>query len=149
MKCPVCKREYMDMSCCPECGFESAIPLFINRNEADNWLDEVVKPYRRKYWDSMKHKFIIKNDVLVSYLEAGRTVEFPYGIDAVGECVFFDCEDDTTIEEVIIPASVKRIDIAAFSGQKNLKRIHLKDGLEYIASVAFEGCGISSLHLPL
>lgn len=148
MKCPVCKTEYAEATFCPECGFESAVHLFINQNEADNWLQEVVKPYRRKYWESMKHKFIVKNDVLTSYLEASRTIEFPYGIEAVGDCVFFDCEDNALIEEVSIPASVKRIESAAFSGQKNLKRIHLKDGLENIASIAFEGCGLSSLYLP-
>ena len=49
MKCPVCKTECGNGSTCPECGFEEVGKLFINQEDAAQWLDGIVEPLRRGY----------------------------------------------------------------------------------------------------
>ena len=49
MKCPVCKTECGNGSTCPECGFEEVGKLFINQEDAAQWLDGIVEPLRRVY----------------------------------------------------------------------------------------------------
>lgn len=50
MKCPVCKTEIdMNITTCPQCGFNECNKTFINQQEASLWLNNVVKPFERQY----------------------------------------------------------------------------------------------------
>ena len=49
MKCPVCKTECGGCSTCPECGFNEVGKLFINQDDASQWLNSVVAPFRSAY----------------------------------------------------------------------------------------------------
>ncbi len=49
MRCPVCKTECAQSNICPECGFAEVGKLFINQEEANQWMNSVVSPYRDKY----------------------------------------------------------------------------------------------------
>lgn len=56
MKCPVCKTDNeQNMSACPICGFEQLRREFINKDEYDLWLKEVVRPYRDNYTANKKY----------------------------------------------------------------------------------------------
>lgn len=50
MKCPVCKTEVaVNAHLCPCCNFEIENTSFLNVEDAEAWLENVVKPYRAKW----------------------------------------------------------------------------------------------------
>ena len=49
MRCPVCKTECELSNVCHECGFSEVGKVFVNQDDAKQWLDMVVAPYREKY----------------------------------------------------------------------------------------------------
>lgn len=49
MKCPVCKTECGQSNVCTECGFAEVGKDFINREEAEQWFNDTVIPYRNVY----------------------------------------------------------------------------------------------------
>lgn len=53
-----------------------------------------------------------------------------------------------TIEEIIIPSSIKEIGEGAFWGCTNLKSVELNEGLEVIGGNAFRETGIKTIKLP-
>lgn len=50
MKCPVCKTECGQNNVCTECGFAEVGKDFINREEAEQWFNDTVIPYRNNYY---------------------------------------------------------------------------------------------------
>ncbi len=65
-----------------------------------------------------------------------ETLTMPSNLQVIGEEAFYD---DISIERVILPAGILRIDARAFA-RSGLKRINLPATLEYIAPDAFDGC---------
>ena len=56
MKCPVCGELYDSyIYKCSQCGFEQLNRDFINRDEYELWLKEVVKPYKDNYRANRKY----------------------------------------------------------------------------------------------
>ncbi len=49
MRCPVCKSEYGEVHACPHCGFDQLQVEFLSRDEAAEWINAVVVPYRKKW----------------------------------------------------------------------------------------------------
>lgn len=50
LKCPVCGTYNEDgANVCRECFFDELTPMFLNKEDAEVWKDEVVAPYREKY----------------------------------------------------------------------------------------------------
>ena len=49
MLCPVCKTECGTEIVCKECGFDQIQVEFLNREEADFWMENVVLPFRAKW----------------------------------------------------------------------------------------------------
>lgn len=49
MNCPVCKTECTNETVCPECGFTEVGKVFLNIEDANQWIDFVVSPYRIEY----------------------------------------------------------------------------------------------------
>lgn len=49
MKCPVCKTECNDNAVCETCGFLEVGKVFINQEEAEQWYESVVIPYRNRF----------------------------------------------------------------------------------------------------
>lgn len=49
MRCPVCKNECGEDRACSVCGFNQFRIAFLSREDADDWLQNVVIPYRAKY----------------------------------------------------------------------------------------------------
>ena len=57
--------------------------------------------------------------------------------------------DNTAIESVTVPETVRQIGDRAFSGCSNLKKVTLKDGLTAIGEDAFAGCSrLEAIRLP-
>ena len=56
MKCPICQTDNeQNMSICSICGFEQPQREFINQDEYELWLKEVVQPYRDNYKANKKY----------------------------------------------------------------------------------------------
>ena len=75
----------------------------------------------------------------------------PDGIEEIGhECfVRENGEDQDTLEEMILPDSVRRLGNYVFKGNKKLKKIRLSENLENIPEGAFYGCdSLESLYIP-
>lgn len=66
-----------------------------------------------------------------------KTVVFCEGTETIITNILYG---NHSVENVIIPASVKTIEQNAFSGCSKIKHIELPDGLEVIKSGAFSGC---------
>ena len=96
-----------------------------------------------------------------------ESVEFPASLRTIEQCAFCQCknlkyakfgeglevlgtdeypEDDgawcgvfeeSALERVELPSTLKRIEYSTFEKCKNLKRINLPDGLEYIGKCCF------------
>lgn len=67
-------------------------------------------------------------------------------IERIGRRAFNCC---TSLEEIVIPPSVRKINYRAFSDCKELKKVELNDGLRVIGEQAFQFCcSLGSLDLP-
>ena len=70
----------------------------------------------------------------------------PLGLQTIGENAF---ENNHTMTEIDIPASVKIIEDAAFTGCNVLETITLHEGLETIGKEAFSCCwALNEFHIP-
>ena len=68
------------------------------------------------------------------------------GIERIGRRAFHSCH---SLEEIVIPPSVRKINYRAFSGCLELKKVELNDGLRVIGAEAFQFCySLESLDLP-
>ena len=67
-------------------------------------------------------------------------------IDTIGACAFMG---NTVVEDVMLPAYLKRIEDSAFRECINLKRINIPNTVEYIGPNAFIRCsGLQEVNLP-
>lgn len=47
--CPVCKRIAVQPDVCCYCGFTHLAPTFVSKADAEDWMDNIVMPYRTKW----------------------------------------------------------------------------------------------------
>ena len=142
-KCPVCKNECADNSVCLECGFDNINPVFLSKEDAATWVDEVVLPYRIRYW-SLQKDFEISGKVLVKYLGKADTVVVPYGIEIIGDSAF---RCDSNVHSVYLPDTIRDIFSFAFY-LSDVKAICLPEGLKRIGLHAFTSSKLRSISIP-
>lgn len=156
MKCPVCKTDIHTSDYCTECGFDKLNPEFVNREEAESWMQTVVWPYREDYWLRMKWEFRIVNRCLTEFdielwkkknPNATRIIpQIPYGVTEIGRGVFSLFSKTNSIDDVEIPSSVKRIGSLSFSHCK-LNSLILPSSVREIESAAFASSQFNELIL--
>ncbi len=81
-------------------------------------------------------ELLILSDVLQKYNGNAKTFTVPDGIKTIGEDAFYNCR---TLEEVILPPTVRNIEKSAFLRCENLKKINLENVFN-INKYAFWGC---------
>lgn len=142
MLCPVCKTECYDNSICENCGFSELDKEFINQEEAERWLQEVVIPYRENYQLSVDsiNDFEIEGTLLSAYKGRAEKVVIPYGIETI------DCRFNRWVKKIILPASIKYIGDYAFC-RVPLRDFEMPKNVEYIGRGAFVGCLISEIYI--
>ena len=93
---------------------------------------------------------ILRSNILVENLplrklRGSKTVRLPE-LETIGEGWFAD----SNVEEVVVPASVRRILKGAFVGCDRLKSVIFQEGgaLEAIGESAFRDCAIEQLKIP-
>lgn len=69
--------------------------------------------------------------------ETFKELVFPEGMIEIPGSL---CEDCRQLRKVVLPSTIKRIDVGAFNGCRKLEEINLPDGLEEIADDVFQGC---------
>ena len=69
-RCPVCETKFeINDKTCNSCSFTDRlgmVPVWINHSDAENWIDEVVIPFR-KHWELVKkisELTTVDNDIL-------------------------------------------------------------------------------------
>ena len=84
-----------------------------------------------------------------------RTVKFREGLEVLGTDkrrgdggLFGGVFQDTSVERVELPSTLRRIEYQAFAHCRNLRHIDLPDGLEYIGKWCFENSSIVSVRFP-
>lgn len=66
MRCPVCKNDNISADeVCPTCSFSKIGMNFINRSDAEVWMQEVVIPYRKKWVRDIEGSHTIEMSQLV------------------------------------------------------------------------------------
>lgn len=50
MRCPICGNTCMISTICDLCGFEDVFPSFLNKDDAINWENSIVEPYRQHFY---------------------------------------------------------------------------------------------------
>ena len=84
--------------------------------------------------DKVNKKIIIVKDIST----------LPTDIEVIGKNAF----SNSTITELILPASVKKIEEGAFYSCSNLEKVTLNEGLETIGKNAFSETGIKEIIVP-
>ncbi|MBQ7701613.1 MAG: leucine-rich repeat protein [Candidatus Methanomethylophilaceae archaeon] len=74
-----------------------------------------------------------------------ETIIVDYGVTSISDKVFEKCR---TIQQVDLPATLKKIGADAFSGCRWLSKITLPAQLEWIGDSAFFECGLRSVTVP-
>ena len=84
-----------------------------------------------------------------------RNVELNEGLQVLGVSDFSDNNvrylgvfENSAIEHVKFPSTLKKIEYSAFSGCKNLKSVDLPDALEVISNYAFSESGLERFVAP-
>ncbi len=87
--------------------------------------------------DECGKDFEIVDGVLVKYLGKSKYVLIPASVKKIDEAAFMGCE---SLKSVVIPDSVKEIGHYAFKACKRLESIVIPDSVEKIGVFAFAGC---------
>lgn len=164
VKCPVCRNETGN-SCnkCSICGFSDLQRTFISTEDASDWFDRVVLPYRQRWASEQQHKKeasmsastlynqmqsaqfsqvsnFVKNEVsLFNY------APFQDGIELTsynGEVSHVD------VPEQINGLKVRRLGENLFAECQNLNSVHLPTTLREIGTKAFYHSTVSSVNIP-
>lgn len=142
-KCPVCKSECEDNYVCQECGFDNINPVFLSKEDAATWMDEVVLPFRIRYW-ALQRDFEICGNRLVKYLGKSETVVVPYGIEVIDYDAF---AFNNYVHSVYLPDTIREISDFAFECAR-IKSIYLPEGLKRIGSHAFACSDLLCVTIP-
>ena len=74
-----------------------------------------------------------------------ESITIPEGVTTIPELTFAEC---SSLKEVKLPSTLEEIGGQAFVGCRSLTTLTLPEGLTSIVSLAFQGSGITELHLP-
>lgn len=115
MKCPVCENECGESSVCQQCGFNEVGACFLNKEDAEHWMQTVVLPYRNDL--NGKDLFVTSNihywKMVYEYDSNGnyRGSKFLREANVLTEIL----ERKTYPKQLIIPEGVQIIKPKAFS----------------------------------
>lgn len=149
-RCPVCKAECGEKTTCNICGFNDVNRIFINRDEAAQWEQNVLLPYKVQYQSTLNadHILKIKGERLVKYYKSSKKeyVIIPEFVSSMAPSAFKFCDK---IKEIYIPDNISELPVQAFIGCDSLEKIRLSENLTYIPEGAFSFCRkLKSIYIP-
>ena len=84
-----------------------------------------------------------------------RSVKFAEGLEALGTdeyqsdgSMWSGAFQESALENVRLPSTLKKIEYRTFAGCENLKAIEFPDGLEYLGKDCFYESGLESINIP-
>ncbi len=128
MRCPVCKTECAQSNVCPECGFSEVGKVFINQEEATQWITAVVAPYRDKYHQANVLPPIEWLEIFKKFPPAKQLFEFsiPVTLKRRADLNAFKDPSDRDYNEYLKDATLGHIAVISSS---ELVRKHFIDAL--------------------
>ena len=102
-------------------------------------------------YDEFRYRLVPDGAEITKYVGSSKCVTIPDYIAgkkvvSIGSSAL---RDNTCVEEVIVPHTVRYIYEGAFFGMKILRKIKLPDSLEYLGVAAFRGCAsLKGVKLP-
>lgn len=88
----------------------------------------------------------IRNRILQIVKTLPRGVNIPAGTESIGQYTFYHQE----MSRLILPSSLKQVDMCAFVGCDKLTEVICREGLEEIGRMAFQECGaLKTFKFPL
>ena len=115
-----------------------------------DWVDRVLS-YELKLIDrklenaeSSLSAFQIENNVLIKVNSSKDKIIVPEGVEEIGNGTFYK----SLVKEVVLPKSLKKIDMNAFIYCKALKHIIIPSSVEEIGSFAFAFSGVEEVEIP-
>ena len=166
-KCPVCNAEYpQNVEKCEICSFTDKLGIgrtFPLAEDAESWLNSVVKPYREKWHEKIKEKggetvsgtaqpkpaqpvpkalkYVRagKGILITGYAGEAPELDIPGSIEslpvvAIGEEAFYL---NRTLRKVVLPEGLKSIGAYAFASCSSLESVSLPASLEEIGDYSF------------
>lgn len=73
-----------------------------------------------------------------------ETVTLSEGVEKIPGSAFFG----TNLKEVILPSSIRDIEMSAFQNCASLEKVTLNDGLQHISTYAFSGTNLKEIVIP-
>ena len=96
--------------------------------------------------DECGKDFEIVDGVLVKYLGKSKYVLIPASVKKIDEAAFMGCK---SLERVVIPNSVRKIKDKAFEDCENLASVVIPESVKYIGHLAFKNCkSLKSVEIP-
>ena len=139
MKCPVCKTECGQSNVCTECGFAEVGKDFINREEAEQWFNDTVIPYRNNYHKTNTLPPIDWIEVFKQNPQAKHLFDFsiPVAIKRRTDIDSLKSPQDADYYEYLADATLGHIAIVSAS---DMIRKHFLDVIDdaYFATTSFK-----------
>lgn len=127
---------------------DSPVHQYAKENQMDyRLLDDDSEDTGFTHIDS---DFIVKDGVLLAYKGSASEVVIPEGVTKIGrrEFALNGLNHNNTMKSVILPDSLKEIEVGAFEDCPELTEITIPDGVTRIGSHAFANCAnLSEVHL--
>lgn len=94
--------------------------------------------------------YILDSTILLHYAGDEETVVVPEEIKEIADCAFLpnNIMEESRVQKVVLPQSIKKIGKKAFSYCLNLKEVNLPNGLEEIDDKAFYFSGLTKVEVP-
>ena len=89
-----------------------------------------------------------KDKTILRYLppaDPREVFEIPEGVISIGASAF---EDNDTLKEVVMPDTVRMINMGAFEYCGDLEKINISNNCRQISQYAFSGTALESIHIP-
>lgn len=160
MKCPVCKNKIDDENkTCPICKFDDLHHYFINTNDATEWMEKIVVPYRNQWnhkpktetgdlFQTMFSKQLERlNTISNEHIE--RKCDFRYHSDSNGVVIssYIGSNSHVTIPDTIDGNLVRGIGDSAFKDNKIIETVTLPNTIRFIGNEAFSKSSIKTIDL--
>lgn len=121
------------MAVCPECGFDDLSPIFLSKEDGEQWQANIVWPRRHQYWATLKN-FKIEGTRLLKFHEttdARQKAKIPFGVTSIDPAAFRFCRNVTSIH---IPDSVTRVEDSTFATCWDLQELVLPKNIEQLGN---------------
>lgn len=162
--CPVCKApNSVNATHCANCSFTELSRTFISTEDASDWFDKVVVPYRQRWQTEQQRKREMSTSASSLYAEMqgaqfskvtsyvkSEVQLFNYAPFRDGiELTSYNGELSTvSIPEEIDGLMVRKLCDGLFAECKNLYSVHLPANLREIGEKAFYNSSLSRINIP-